>query len=133
MTTVTGLTEVVIWVRDLERSLAFYRDTLGMPVLAGPDKRGALFLRIGPDADPPQQLVLIPLPDDAEGPPAERTARALHHIGVQIPDADYDAERERLENLGFEVRTGQHPFLPLRGLYIDDPDGNEVELIAGTG
>jgi len=32
--------------------------------------------------------------------------------------------------LGFDVRLGEHPFLPLKGMYLDDPDGNEVELIA---
>jgi catechol-2,3-dioxygenase len=31
------------------------------------------------------------------------------------------------------VRTGQHPFLPVEAIYVDDPDGNEVELVAWTG
>jgi len=29
-----------------------------------------------------------------------------------------------------ELRFGEHPFLPLRGMYLDDPDGNEVEIIS---
>jgi hypothetical protein len=32
--------------------------------------------------------------------------------------------------LRYDVRLGEHPFLPVRGMYIDDPDGNEVDLIA---
>jgi len=35
-----------------------------------------------------------------------------------------------LEGLGIQPRFGEHPFLPLKGMYIDDPDGNEVEIIA---
>jgi hypothetical protein len=31
--------------------------------------------------------------------------------------------------MGFAVRFGEHPFLPLKGMYVDDPDGNEVELM----
>ena len=38
-----------------------------------------------------------------------------------------------LEKLGFEVRTGTHPFLSVEAIYVDDPDGNEVELVAWTG
>jgi hypothetical protein len=30
--------------------------------------------------------------------------------------------------LGCEVRTGEHPFLPLKALYVDDPDGYHIEL-----
>ena len=56
----------------------------------------------------------------------------LHHVGLEVAAQDFEQERERLQSLGFEVRLGEHPFLPLRGLYIDDPDGNEVELIALT-
>jgi hypothetical protein len=37
-----------------------------------------------------------------------------------------------LQTLGFDVRFGEHPFLALKGMYVDDPDGNEVELIAST-
>jgi hypothetical protein len=47
-----------------------------------------------------------------------------------VAPEDFETERTRLEGLGLEVRFGEHPFLPLKGMYIDDPDGNEVELIS---
>ncbi len=130
MSTIRGLTEIVIWVRDMEKALQFYRDALGLTVMSPPDFRGAVFLQIGESKEVPQQIVLVPLPKDAPGAPAERTQRALHHVGLEVAAQDFDQERERLQSLGFEVRLGEHPFLPLRGMYIDDPDGNEVELIA---
>ena len=54
----------------------------------------------------------------------------MHHLGLEVGEEDFEAERKRLEGLGFDVRYGEHPFLPLKGMYIDDPDGNEVELIS---
>lgn len=132
MATIRGLTELVIWVRDMEQALHFYRDVLGLSVMSPPDFRGAVFLQVGESANIPQQIVLVPLPKDAAGAPAERTERALHHLGLELAPQEFEHERERLSSLGFDVRLGEHPFLPVRGMYIDDPDGNEVELIAST-
>ena len=131
MSKIRGLTELVIWVGDMEKSLHFYRDVLGLTVMSPPDFRGAVFLQVGePAVGVPQQMVLVPLPEGAPGAPAERTQRALHHLGIELAAEEFESERDRLQNLGFEVRFGEHPFLPLKGMYIDDPDGNEVELIA---
>ena len=132
MSAIRGLTELVIWVRDMETALGFYRDALGLTVMSPPDFRGAVFLQVGESKDVPQQIVLVPLPEGAAGAPAERSQRALHHVGLEITAQDFEQEQKRLQGLGFEVRLGEHPFLPLRGMYIDDPDGNEVELIALT-
>ena len=132
MAKIRGLTELVIWVRDMEKALHFYRDVLGLAVMSPPDFRGAVFLQVGESAGIPQQLVLVPLPKDAPGASSERTSRALHHLGVELAPGEFEGERARLEGLGFDVRLGEHPFLPVRGMYIDDPDGNEVELIAST-
>ncbi len=132
MSKIRGLTELVIWVRDMEKALQFYRDVLGLDVMSPPDFRGAVFLQVGEAKEVPQQIVLVPLPKDGPGAPAERAQRALHHVGLEVAPQAFDQERERLQSLGFDVRLGEHPFLPLRGMYIDDPDGNEVELIALT-
>jgi catechol 2,3-dioxygenase-like lactoylglutathione lyase family enzyme len=130
MTKIRGLAEVVISVHDMEKSLIFYRDILGLMVMSPPDFRGAVFLQVGQEHDiVPQQLVLVPLPEDTDAFPTERTQRPLHHFGIEVAQEDFKSESERLQGLGFNVRFGEHPFLPLKGMYVDDPDGNEVELI----
>ena len=130
MAKIRGLTEVVISVHDMEKSLNFYRDILGLIVMSPPDFRGAVFLRLSQEADTvPQQLVLVPLPEGTDAFPTERVRRPLHHLGIEVAREDFESERERLQGLGFDVRLGEHPFLPLKGMYLDDPDGNEVELI----
>ncbi|KKM16195.1 hypothetical protein LCGC14_1688310 [marine sediment metagenome] len=131
MPEIRGLTEVVIWVHNMEESLHFYRDLLGLRVMSPPDFRGGVFLQAGQShVGVPQQIVLVPLPQDAPAFPGERTQRPLHHIGIELAPEGFEAESDRLQSLGFEVRFGEHPFLALKGMYLDDPDGNEVELIA---
>lgn len=130
---IRGLTEVVLFVSDIDTSLRFYRDLLGLKVMSSPDSRGAVFLQVGEQGpNAPQQIVLVPRPSGAPSFPTDRVRRPLHHLGLEVAAEDFETERERLQGLGIEVRFGEHPFLPLRGMYLDDPDGNEVELIAPT-
>ena len=130
MSAIRGLPSFAIWVRAMEKGLHFYRAVLRLTVMSPPVFRGSVFLQVGESKEVPQQIVLVPLPEDAPGAPAERTQRALHHVGLELATQDFEQERERLQSLGFEVRFGEHPFLSLKGMYINDPDGNEVELIA---
>jgi catechol 2,3-dioxygenase len=129
MTRVRGLVEVVLFVADVERSLRFYRDLLGLTLISPPGNLVA-FLRVGDDvAGVPQQIVLVPRPADVQ-PAAQRKAeRDLHHLGLVLDAAEFESERERIGGQGFAVRGGQHPFLPVEAFYVDDPDGNEVELV----
>ncbi len=124
MATVKGLTEVVILVHDLDKSVSFYQDILGLRVMSPPDVQGASFLQAGESNNG------VPQHEGSGSFPQDRMQRPLHHIGFEIDADDYEAERQRLETLGYQLRFGEHPFLPLRGIYLDDPDGNEVELIA---
>jgi catechol 2,3-dioxygenase len=129
-----GLAEVVLMVKDVPAAVHFYRDVLGMETISPPGMQGPVFLRVGPvSAGVPAQVVLVPRPPTAPDLPTDRRQRSMHHIGLEIAASDLAAERARLEGLGFEVRTGQHPFLPVEAIYVDDPDGNEVELVAWTG
>jgi catechol 2,3-dioxygenase len=126
---VRGLAEVVLMVKDVDRSVEFYRDVLGLKVIS-PDLHGPVFLQIGESSrGVPQQIVLIPRPAGAPDLPAERAFRSVHHIGLEVDQASFAREWERLQTLGFDVRTGVHPFLPVEAIYVDDPDGNEVELV----
>ena len=118
-------------VEDIDRSVAFYRDTLGLEPLSPPELP-VKFLRIGPDrGGVPQQVVLIPRSMAADQP-LVRT-RALHHIGLEVAPEDYEGERRRLTGLGFELRGGKHPFMPVDAFYLDDPDGNEIEIATWRG
>jgi catechol 2,3-dioxygenase-like lactoylglutathione lyase family enzyme len=127
MTSVRGLAEIVLWVHDLAASVAFYRDVLGLPVISPPERTNPIFLRAGVGAAGiPAMVVLVQMPAPAA---PFGTPRPLHHLALAIEADAFDAEQARLAGLGYAIRTGQHPVLPSRTMYIDDPDGNEVELI----
>jgi len=124
MTKIKGLAEIVLNVRDVEASLRFYHDVLGLDIIGRP---GPVFLRAGePAVDVPQMVVLVPLPATADDFTAPRT---LHHLALELAPEDFDSEEQRLKDLGYAIRYGQHPVIPSRTMYVDDPDGNEVEFI----
>ena len=129
MSAITGLIEIVLVVEELERSLHFYREVLGLEVIS-PSGSPATFLRVGPPADGiPQQIVLVPRSAQLPAP----TGRRLHHIGLGLSADAYESERARLEGLGYALRYGVHPFMPVDAFYVDDPDGNEIEIATWRG
>ena len=128
---VAGLAEIVLWVRDMDPALHFYRDLFGLEVISPPELPNK-FLRAGEGEDGvPEMIVLIPHPDSSAGFPREKAKRVLHHLAFRVKGTGYDELKHRLEAEGLEVRSGIHPVLKgVRTFYVDDPDGNEVEVIA---
>jgi catechol 2,3-dioxygenase-like lactoylglutathione lyase family enzyme len=127
MPEIRGISEIVLHVRDRERSLGFYRDLLGLDVISPSDFPGPVFLKAGEgNAGIPQMIVLVSLPKEA--PPFQLPSH-LHHLALEVDPSEFDAFRERFELNDLEIRTGQHPVIPSRTMYIEDPDDNEVELI----
>lgn len=127
MTKIKGIAEIVLNAHDVEASLKFYQEVLGLEIIGRP---GPVFLRAGePAVSVPQMIVLVPLPPDSE---AFVKPRTLHHLALELAPADFEAEEARLKALGYQIRYGQHPVIPSRTMYVDDPDGNEVEFICGV-
>jgi catechol 2,3-dioxygenase len=128
---VRHLAEIVLWVRDMDRSLAFYRDLFGLPLISPPELPNR-FLRAGPGEGPvPEMIVLVPHPDPSGAFPAEKPRRPLHHLAFNVAADRYEDLRQRCREAGLEVRGGVHPVLEdVLTFYVDDPDGNEVECIS---
>lgn len=127
MTKIKGLAEIVLNVRDLEASLKFYQEVLGLEVIGRP---GPVFLKAGaPAIAVPQMLVLVPLPPTSA---LFSRPRPLHHLALELEPQDFETEEQRLKGLGYKIRYGQHPVIPSRTMYVDDPDGNEVEFICAV-
>jgi len=127
MSAIRGISEIVLWAHDAPATVRFYRDVLGLEVISPPERTNPIFLQAGPGAvGIPQMIVVVQLPAGAAPFAAPRT---LHHLALEVAPEDFDAEKARLESLGYTLRTGQHPVIPSRTLYLDDPECNEVELI----
>ena len=118
------LGHVVFYVRDLERSLAFYRDLLGFQEVGRIFQGAAAALTSGRTH---HELLLIQV-GEAPGPPAGRR-RGLYHIGIKVGDGldALRAAKQELEQAGVAI-DGMSDHTVSQSLYLRDPDGNEVEL-----
>jgi catechol 2,3-dioxygenase-like lactoylglutathione lyase family enzyme len=128
---VAGLAEIVLWVRDMDHALHFYRDLFELEVISPPELPNK-FLKAAEGANGvPEMIVLVPHPDRSSVFPREKPKRVLHHLAFRVEPSAYGKLQERFVGAGVEVRSGVHPVLKgVRTFYVDDPDGNEVEVIA---
>jgi catechol 2,3-dioxygenase len=127
---VKELGHIVLYVRNLERSRAFYRDVLGWRQIT-PDNGGPLRGAVAfaaPSGRTHHELLLIEVGDDAAAIPEGRRV-GLYHFGLKVGDSD-DELREALATVraaGVQI-VGQSDHGVTHSLYVLDPDGNEVEL-----
>ena len=113
---------VVLKVRDLDRSLAFYRDLLGFRV-SGEMSNVMVFLTA--TGENHHDLALLRMGDQAPTPLP--TAVGLYHVAVQL--ADWEAVKHAHQVLSERgLLRGASDHRVSRSLYTVDPDGNEIEL-----
>lgn len=113
---------VVLKVRDLDRSLAFYRDLVGFKV-ASTMSNVMIFLTA--TGENHHDLALLRVGDSAPSPLP--TAVGLYHVAIQLPDWEAVKNAHRvLSSRGLLRGTADHGVS--RSLYTVDPDGNEIEL-----
>ena len=131
---IKALGEVVLRVRDLDAMQEFYEKVIGLELLERSENMMAFF-RIAPDHEGhTPTLALFDQSDEADHRSRHYNGfdpdkSTLHHIAFTISVSDYEAEKERLINLGLDVETGEHPWVHYRSLYMTDPEGNVVEFV----
>ncbi|MGV9596851.1 VOC family protein [Streptosporangium sandarakinum] len=121
---VQRLNHAVLYVRDVERSVAFYREALGFEVVMG--MRGAVFLQ-APGSANDHDLGLFEVGAQAAPSPAGRSAVGLYHLAWEV-DTLEELERiaARLTEMGSLVGASDHS--TTKALYAKDPDGLEFEV-----
>lgn len=126
---IRGLDHLVLRVRDVERSLAFYCGVLGCVEERRLEPLGLVQLRAGASLI---DLVDVAAPlGRAGGPPPGEEARNVDHFALQLAHFDEERIRARLQEAGIEPgevgqRYGAQGMGP--SMYVRDPDGNVVEL-----
>jgi len=127
---IEGIAEIVLWVRDMDVALNFYKELLGLEVISRPEMPNTFLKAAEGELGVPDMIVLVPHPEGLAFP-REKQSRVLHHIALRVHRDAYEGLRARFEKEGIEVRSGVHPVLKgVRTFYVDDPDGNEVEFIS---
>jgi glyoxylase I family protein len=125
---VQGIDHIVLRVRQLKHSLAFYCEILGCTVEREQPELGLTQLRAGASLI---DLVTLDGPLGAGEPPG--AGRNLEHFCVTVAPFDEPALIAWLTARGVSVREpGSRYGAQGEGasFYIEDPDGNRVELKA---
>ena len=133
---VKALGEIALRVNSLDDMQHFYEHVIGLQLVKRFPK--AAFLKIADGyGGPTQVLALFDRSGEILGPRVHSTApegvstraSTLDHLAFEIDLADYDAEKERLQQLDLKVETAVHEWTKWRSLYVSDPEGNTVEFV----
>src|SRR5437868_15426695 len=99
MKNVVGISEIVLWTADKERSLHFYRDLLGLEVISPPTLPNT-FLKVGEgNAGIPQMIVLVPKTEEVK---AKASGYQLHHMALELPEDQFDAQHAAFVAVGLK-------------------------------
>jgi catechol-2,3-dioxygenase len=124
MPKVTSLGHVGLYVREIERSKAFYRDVLGLTVSDQSPTTGSVFMTAKDRRDEHHELLLVPGREDG------KIVQQISFRCASLADLK-DFHRGLLERQVPIVRIVSHGNAV--GVYFLDPDGNHVEIYWPTG
>ena len=125
---IQGLGEIALRVDDLDAMQAFYERAIGLELLRRFPQSAFFRLAAGVGGHT-QVLALFDRRADPDYAGLSAARTTLDHLAFGIPLAAYEAEKARLEGLGLRVETATHAWVHWRSLYVDDPEGNRVELV----
>ncbi len=118
------MNHAVLYVRDVERTFAFYRDVLGFRVVM--EMPGAKFLQ-APDSTNDHDLGLFEIGSAAGDSTAGHGTVGLYHIAWEVQTlADLREIATKLANAGALGGATDHG--TTKALYATDPDGLEFEV-----
>ena len=120
---VKALGEIALRVNDLDKMRRFYADTFGLEEMG--DFGHIAFFKIA-DGYAGHTAILALFKRDMQ---VDARIGSVDHLAFTIALEDYESERTRLEDLGLDVTTAEHGWVQWRSLYVEDPEGNLVELV----
>jgi len=117
------LHHAMLYVRELDTSVAFYREAFGFDEIA---REGGMvsLLRI-PGSPNQHDLALLQVGADAPRPP--RGATGLYHLAWEVPSIEDLAAAAR-QLSGMRALTGASDHGATKSLYGRDPDGIDFEV-----
>jgi glyoxylase I family protein len=128
---ISGIHHITLLVTDLNRSVAFYRNVLGMRLVKQTvnedDKSARHFIFGDADGRPGTLITCLEYPDLDEG----KVGRgSTHHFALAVEsEAELNAWKQYLEERGIPT-TEVMEREDFRSIYLRDPDGHIVEIAA---
>jgi catechol-2,3-dioxygenase len=126
---VKELGHVVLYVRDVARSARFYREVLSWEqILPADGADGGFPVAAFSSGRTHHELLLIEVGDSAQPIPRGRRV-GMYHFGLKVGDSDRELAEawRRLQDAGAKI-VGASDHTVTHSLYVEDPDGNEIEL-----
>lgn len=130
--TLKGIEHVLLLVRGMDETLAFYGDVLGARLETRLPEYGMAELRAG---DSHIDFVDIAAPEGAWAQPPVAGGRNMDHIALQLNACDEETLRCHLVEHGIDIveeRVNEGPQGKTLSLYVRDPSGNTVELMCAS-
>jgi catechol 2,3-dioxygenase-like lactoylglutathione lyase family enzyme len=117
-----GIDHVALAVTDVERSVAWYRDVLGLerrhekvwgsfPAMVGIGKT---------------MIALFPVQTDNPKPCPDKETLAMRHLAFRTDRVGFSEAQVMLSNKGIEFYFQDHELA--HSIYLHDPDGHEIEI-----
>ena len=126
MARVLGLGHIGIYVRDLSRMVAFYRDVLGLQITKQNWRLGVVFLSADPEAVDHEIALIRGRPDAAD-------PHLINQISLRVGSLDdLRVFHRRLVAEGYRIDVVANHASAI-GCYFFDPEGNRTEVFWVTG
>ena len=122
----TGMHELVLEVADLAAATRFYEDVIGLVRLASwGSSRPAEWFDLGDSS----ALGLWPVETGGDQAIAGGRGGVHVHFALRIPQGSFEAVKASIETRGVPIIDDVRFDDGNRSLYVNDPDGNCVELM----
>ncbi|WP_226037191.1 VOC family protein [Aquibacillus saliphilus] len=115
--TYVGHVELVV--QDLDRSIKFYKEVIGLDLLEQTSSKAVL------TADGKRALLSIEQPENAM--PKQGRTTGLYHYAILVPSR-LDLAKILKHFVELNVQLGASDHLVSEALYLNDPDGNGIEI-----
>jgi catechol 2,3-dioxygenase-like lactoylglutathione lyase family enzyme len=122
MFSVEGIDHIALTVRDVDCSVAWYRDVLGLE-RRYQDAWGNYPAMVGIGTT---SIALFPVEGADPKPSPGRDVLAMRHFAFRTDRKNFDAARSELNQRGIAVEFQNHGIS--ESIYFHDPDGHEVEI-----
>jgi catechol 2,3-dioxygenase-like lactoylglutathione lyase family enzyme len=130
--------EIAIRCADPVAMMEFYRDVIGLEVLARFDGDRIIFLKVSDGFGGHTNVIAlfrhdvggVAVPPGSSAPPETGARSSLHHIALSLPYAEQQAVMDWYDSRGQPYHIEHFGWIGWRGVFTHDPEGNTVELVA---
>ena len=130
---------IVLWVDNAERSLEFYMKILGLEAVrlnefnSGHAKFPSVRINSRTILDIMERDELLPVVKKFTGSSADTGGMPINHVCLSMSGVEYASIVQRSTDNGIQIQSGgENAFgaqgLAVRSSYLNDPDGNVIEI-----